>query len=103
MIATQDAVWAFFGVFVTSVSSIIVALIAVLVRQGRMRISVDAINRAVNHQGDDEPTLIERIIAVEKVTHHGLLHRDWERKSLTTLAHHVGARLDPYPVDDDTD
>jgi protein-L-isoaspartate O-methyltransferase len=97
ILAISDAAWGFFGIFVTAAASIIVALIAVLRRQGRMLVSVSEIGRAVNHQGDEAPTLIERVIAVEASQQQSVAHRKWETEAFTILAHHVGCQLPPYP------
>lgn len=101
--AVSDATWTFFGVIVTSMASVLVALIAVLVRQGKMRVSVEQINRAVNHQGDDKPTLVERVIGIEERTEvlevETVNHRKWERLAFTALARHVGCELPPHGTD----
>jgi hypothetical protein len=90
MLAVSDAAWGFFAAFVTGFCTVIVALITLLIRQSRTSSSIEQINRAVNHQGDDAPTLVERVVTIERET---ALHRQWEHKVFTALAVHVGFTL----------
>lgn len=50
-----------------------------------------AINRAVNHQPDDAPTLVLRVVRVEDT-------QTWLVQALQAVAHHVGCSL-PDPPD----
>lgn len=97
MWAVSDAAWGFFGVFVTAFASIVLALMTVLRRQVRMSTAVAEINRAVNHQPTDGPTLVERVISVERRQEEASAHRLWEVTAFSHLAHHVGCVLPPYP------
>lgn len=91
------AAWGFLSVFVTQA----VILTGLFVRQGRQGVSVAEINRAVNHQPKDAPTLVERVGVLEGRTEelatHGRAHRDWEHQALNALAFHVGCVLPPHP------
>ena len=91
--AISEGTWAFLGVLVTQLC----ILVALFVRQGRARASIEQINTAVNHQLAGAPTLVERVTDIERAVALGHLHRHWERHAFTTLAHHVGCILPPYP------
>jgi hypothetical protein len=95
--AISEGTWAFLGVLTTQ----IVVLVALFVRQGRNATSLEQINTAVNHQGKDEPTLVQRVVNVEQAVASAGVHRSWEKQAFTTLAHHVGCTLPPYPHHDD--
>lgn len=91
------AAWSFLGVLVTQ----LVVLTGLFVQQRRQGHSVDQINRAVNHQPDEEPTLVQRVRNVEERTEElakqTRTHRDWEHKAFAALAIHVGCHLPPHP------
>jgi hypothetical protein len=91
--AISDGTWAFLGVLVANGAM----LAALFIRQGRARTSIEQINTAVNHQLAGTPTLVERVSDIEKAVATAQLHRGWERHAFTTLAHHVGCILPPYP------
>jgi uncharacterized protein (UPF0297 family) len=58
------------------------------------RKSLNQINRAVNHVGKGEPTLIQRVKKNEEESRE--YHR-WVQQALTALAKQVGVHLDPPP------
>jgi hypothetical protein len=91
----SEGTWAFLGVLVANA----VLLFGLFYRQSGMRVAVDQINTAVNHQPEGDPTLIERVITLELQAQNGHLHRDWEREAFQLLAHEVGAHLPEYPDD----
>jgi len=98
VIATvSDATWGFLGVFTTASATIVVALITLLVRQGKATGTIEEISRAVNHQAAEAPTLVERVIGIEKRTEVIELethrHRTWEHQVFSAIAHHVGFDL----------
>lgn len=93
MFALSDAAWGFLGLSLVQVF----AFLALFVRQGRNGASIDQINTAVNHQVEGEPTLVQRVANVEHAVTTAGLHRAWEKSAFTTLAHHVGCVLPPYP------
>ena len=98
--AISEGTWAFLGVLVTQLG----ILIALYIRQGRARTSIEQINTAVNHQLAGSPTLVERVTDIEAAVAVAHKHRDWERHAFTTLAHHVGCILPPYPpIEKETD
>lgn len=97
LLAVSDSAWGFLGVLVTAFASMFVALITLLIRQQKARVSIEEISRAVNHQGEDAPTLIARVVGIEertelieRETHR---HRQWEHRVFQALAHHVGFPL----------
>lgn len=89
----SDQAWIFFGVVVTN----LVIVVGMFRRQGKQTVSINEVNRAVNHQAFSSPTLIERVIAVEATVddfkEETVAHRDWEHRVFAALAHHVGFLL----------
>jgi hypothetical protein len=96
----SEGTWAFLGVFITNV----VVLVGLFYRQGKQGRSVDQINRAVNHQSDDQPTLIERVVTVERRTEEiaedTREHREWEYGVFSAIASHVGLKLPKHHRDE---
>jgi hypothetical protein len=88
-----EGMWGFFAAVVTNA----VILIGLYVRQGKQRTVLDQVNRAVNHQPEGSPTLVERVVAVEERTEQlateTVAHRAWEHRVFAALAHHVGFNL----------
>lgn len=87
----------------------VVILVGLFVRQGRQGQQVEQINKAVNHQsvdedGNEKPTLIQRMVTVEKRTEEMAeetsRHRDWVETAFASFANHVGLSL---PRRDDPD
>ena len=93
--AISEGTWAFLGVLVTNM----VVLVGLFLRVNKQAKSVEQINRAVNHQGDEAPTLIERVVRVEARTEElaveTVKHRQWQARVFTALARHVGMTLPP--------
>ena len=92
------------GIFSDADAQVAVAAIVAIggfltlyIRQGRMSTSVDQINRSVNHQPLDGPTLVERVIAIE---HDTAIHRRWEHKAFGMIATQVGCVLPPHPSEE---
>ena len=87
------AAWTFGGVVVTN----LVILVGMFRRQGKQGKTIDDVNRAVNHQPGNAPTLINRVMAVEATVDNFKIetqeHRDWEHRVFAALAHHVGFHL----------
>ena len=92
--AISEGTWAFLGVLITQFG----VLLALYVRQGRARTSIEQINTAVNHQLVGSPTLVERVTEIEAAIATAQQHRGWERHAFTMLAHHVGCTLPAYPA-----
>jgi hypothetical protein len=93
--AVSEGTWTFLGILVTNA----VLLAGLFWRQKGMKLGIEQINTAVNHQEEGEPTLVERVVRLEKAANASHLHRDWEREAFQTLARHVGAHLNEYPTD----
>jgi hypothetical protein len=76
---------------------IIVALIGlistVLVANRRSGKSLEQINRAVNHIGPGEPTLIERVRKLETASDELNKHSRWVRHSMRELARQMGMQI----------
>ena len=93
--AISEGTWAFLGVLVTNM----VVLVGLFLRVSKQSKSVEQINRAVNHQSEDAPTLIERVVKVESRTEElaweTSKHRQWQARVFTALARHVGMALPP--------
>lgn len=93
----SDGAWGFAGVALT-------AVVALLVQQGRTLRQTKQINRAVNHQPSDAPTLVERVGSIEARTEvieeQHVLHRQWEQEAFSAIAHQIGTTLPPYPEGD---
>lgn len=77
-------------------ATIIAAAIAVVptVLTIWLRKSISQINRAVNHVGKGEPTLIERVTTSERDNKE---FREWVVTALTALGNQVGTKLPPPP------
>ena len=90
LVAISEGGWAFAGVLVTNM----VVLVGLFRRVGKQAASVEQINRAVNHQGVGESTLIQRVVIVERRTEEiaaeATKYRQWEHQVLTGIARHVG-------------
>jgi hypothetical protein len=89
----SEGTWAFLGVLLTNA----VILIGLFVRQGRIASGVRDVNRAVNHQPEDHPTLIQRVASLEKASRIGGRHREWEHEALRVISIEIGCVLPDYP------
>lgn len=58
---------------------------------GKLEISLDQVNRAVNHVPAGTPTLVARVGSLEK-------GQAWERDALTLIADNVGVDLPSFPT-----
>ena len=95
VLALSEPGWAFLGLLVVQVF----AFAALFVRQGKTSTSIAQINTAVNHQGSDQPTLVQRVANLERSEQSAVVHRVWERDALCSLAREVGCHLPAYPHD----
>lgn len=95
MLAMSEGAWGFLGLLVAQS----VALTALLINARRTRQDVKQVNRAVNHQPEGAPTLVERVGRIEKETS---AHRTWEHAAFHALARHVGCELPPSPEEIDS-
>jgi hypothetical protein len=86
LLAISEAGWGFLGVLTTQT----VILIGLLINSHRTRRNSEQINRAVNHVPPGSPTLIARVVSVEK-------NQDWQGDCIIAIAQHVGAHLPPKP------
>ena len=81
--------------------SVIVALIVAGtgIIASRSHRAISRIDRAVNHQPDDAPTLIQRVIRLEE---NQAVTAAWTGDALLALAGQIGVELPPRPprVDD---
>ena len=84
------------GFFSPGDASIIVSLVVFLagIIAQRNRRDIKMINRAVNHQGADQPTLIQRVILLEK---NQTIHTTWTADALVAVAGQIGVQLPPRP------
>jgi len=100
LFAMSDGAWGLAGVVVVQLAGIL----ALFVNSRRTRIDVKAINRAVNHQPEDAPTLVERVGSIEVRTEAievtTAVHRDWEHQAFSAIARQLGTTLPPYPEGD---
>lgn len=71
-------------------------LVTMLVRQRR---SIEQINKAVNHVGPNEPTLIQRVRDIQA---DNAEFRKWTHDSMKAIAVQVGAKLDDPPAEHGT-
>ena len=87
------------AVFSTADATVVVALIAMIatptIIATKTRRDVQQINRAVNHVGAGEPTLIQRVRDIQSDNHE---FRLWSAQAITLIAKEVGAHLDPPPA-----
>jgi len=86
------------AVFSVGDASIIVAamaLIGTFVQGHRNRRDIKQISHSVNHIGPDEPTLIQRVVRLER---RGQRHAKWEADAFGLIAEQLGVRL-PDPPD----
>lgn len=90
ILALSDAAWGFLGLLVFHAA----ALIALLINSHRTRVSINDVNRAVNHQPVGSPTLVERVGSIERDY---ASHRCWVQTSLRAVAAQVGTSLPPNP------
>jgi len=60
----------------------------------RNRRDIKMINRAVNHQGLDHPTLIQRVIRLEA---NQTIHTTWTAEALVAVAGQIGVTLPDRP------
>lgn len=88
--AISEATWGFLGVLVANA----VILAGLFVRSGRTSTAVGQINRAVNHQPEGSPTLVERVGRIETET---TAHRHWEHLAFNAIADEIGVELPPHP------
>jgi hypothetical protein len=86
LLAISEAGWGFLGVLATQT----VILVSLLINSHRTRRNSEQINRAVNHVPPGSPTLIARVVSVEK-------NQDWQGECIVAIARHVGATLPPKP------
>lgn len=88
------------AVFSAADASVLVAVIAMIATPTviaiRTRRDVKQINRAVNHVGLGEPTLIQRVRDIQADNHE---FRLWSAQAITLIAKEVGAHLDPPPAE----
>lgn len=86
-----------FSIFSAADAAVIVAVIGgVATWMGvRTRKEIRQINRAVNHQGDDQPTLIQRVIRLEE---NQAIHTSWTEEALKSVAAQIGAQLPERPA-----
>lgn len=87
------------SVFSTADAAVVVAVISLIagwvtVVGARTRKEIRQINRAVNHQGDNQPTLIQRVIHLEQ---NQAIHAAWTADVLMSLCAQIGASLPPRP------
>jgi len=82
-------------------ATVIVAVIAMItavlsaVIASRNRQAIQRIDRAVNHQPDDAPTLIQRVVRLEENQE---VHAVWTQTVLEAVAHEVGVAIPPRPL-----
>lgn len=84
-------------IFSTGDASVIVATIAFTGTwlAARNRKAIRRIDRAVNHQPDDAPTLIQRVIRLEV---NQTSHSTWTATVLENLAKQIGVDIPPRPL-----
>ena len=84
------------GFFSPADASVIVAVIVAATGAiaHRNRRDIKQINRAVNHQGADQPTLIQRVILLEK---NQTIHTTWTAEALVAVAGQIGVQLPDRP------
>jgi len=77
-------------------ASVIVAVIVAVAGAiaQRNRRDIKQINRAVNHQGADQPTLIQRVIRLEA---NQTIHTTWTADALVAVADQIGVTLPIRP------
>lgn len=90
ILAISDSAWGFWGLLVTQTC----ALVALLINARRTRRGVDQVNRAVNHQPEGMPTLVERVGRIET---EAAAHRSWEAKVFDAIGSQLGIDLPPPP------
>jgi hypothetical protein len=90
VLGLSDAGWGFLGIAITQ----LVIFAALFVRSGRTGREVSQINRAVNHQPDGSPTLVERVGRIEDET---IAHRRWEHEAFSAIATEIGVTLPDHP------
>jgi hypothetical protein len=56
---------------------------------------ITQINNAVNHQPSSAPTLIHRVLIIERNIAD---HAEWSHEALSTIASQVGCTLPPSPI-----
>jgi hypothetical protein len=93
--AISEGTWAFLGVLITNA----VLLVGLFYRQGRIAAGVRDVNRAVNHQPNDHPTLIQRVASLEVSADNADRHREWQHGALHAISVEIGCELPPYPKD----
>lgn len=84
---------AFFSPGDASVIVAVIVAIAGAIAQ-RNRRDIKMINRAVNHQGLDQPTLIQRVIRLEA---NQTIHATWTAEALVAVAGQIGVTLPDRP------
>jgi len=84
---------AFFSPGDASVIVAVIVAIAGAIAQ-RNRRDIKMINRAVNHQGMDQPTLIQRVIRLEA---NQTIHTTWTAEALVAVAGQIGVTLPDRP------
>lgn len=84
------------GFFSPGDASVIVAVIVAIAGAiaQRNRRDIKMINRAVNHQGLDQPTLIQRVIRLEA---NQTIHTTWTAEALVAVAGQIGVTLPDRP------
>lgn len=94
MLADLDipaTLWAAAGLLI--VVAVIIALLgrrALDARLGPLKVEVGQINKAVNHVQPGDPTLIQRVCALEA-------GQQWQADALHAIARQVGSQLPPHP------
>ena len=93
--AISEGTWAFLGVLITNA----VLLVGLFYRQGKIASGVRDVNRAVNHQPSDHPTLIERVASLEVASENVQQHSQWQHGALQAISVEIGCTLPPYPAE----
>ena len=86
------------AVFSVADASIVVALIGLIatyITTRRNRKDIKQINKAVNHVGDGEPTLIQRVKRLEARSEK---HAEWESAAFKAIADQIGVQLPERPA-----
>jgi phosphoribosylformylglycinamidine (FGAM) synthase PurS component len=102
-----------FGFLGTGDAEVIVSIIASVTalllggwrishKQKQLDTKLETINRAVNHVGPDEDTLIDKVrqmqVSMEETNTAAVQSRDYLIVCVSLLAHQVGVVLPPVPV-----
>lgn len=95
MLALGDVFWA----------SVVTALVALITSGGLVKRFIirpmRGIERAVNHQGPEQPPLIDRVARIEKSQLESRKYNQWVAASLNKIAKEIGVPLKKGPVNED--